>query len=254
MSYTMLKDIWYKNISSQNSNSDFWFPGRWIGGVSAVLAPVLFLTGMLLRVQFHFFFPQQLEAFRDHPVLMTTAYNFFVVGNLLLWPAVITLATMIGKKRRALALWGGTFVMLGLFARAFQAGISHLAFQLVEIQGLDEATKTVANSYGAYNFISSFNGTIMFGWFLLAIGSYLSGTLGLFRSIALGLMGALMVGVLKGTSLYSIIAATGLCFAFIPFGFKVLMDGPKPKLQAVVTWTMIVIGSICVLYFFGQAG
>jgi len=34
------------------------------------------------------------------------------------------------------------------------------------------------------------------GWIALAIGSYLSGTLGLLRSIRLGLMSALMIGVL----------------------------------------------------------
>ena len=97
---------------------------------------------------------------------------------------------------------GGIFVILGLFARTFQGGINHLAFQLVNIQGLEPATKTIAESYGAFNIIATLNGTIMFGWLILAIGSYLSGTLGLFRSIALALMAALMSGVLKGTSLF----------------------------------------------------
>lgn len=32
-------------------------PGRWVGGVAMVIAPVLLLVGVLLRVQFHFFFP-----------------------------------------------------------------------------------------------------------------------------------------------------------------------------------------------------
>ena len=43
------------------------FPGRWIGGVCLILGPVLMLTGALLRIQFHFFAPQQLEAFAAHP-------------------------------------------------------------------------------------------------------------------------------------------------------------------------------------------
>ncbi|HXE61953.1 MAG TPA: hypothetical protein VN519_00340 [Bryobacteraceae bacterium] len=38
------------------------FPDRWVGGVSMVLAPALLLTGVLLRIRFHFFFPQQLQA------------------------------------------------------------------------------------------------------------------------------------------------------------------------------------------------
>ncbi|MGW7546424.1 hypothetical protein ACWGKQ_35750 [Streptomyces sp. NPDC054770] len=30
------------------------FPGRWVGGVSMVLGPLLMLTGALLRARFHF--------------------------------------------------------------------------------------------------------------------------------------------------------------------------------------------------------
>ncbi len=235
-------------------NEGFWFPGRWIGGLSMVIAPVLFLTGMLIRMEFHFFFPQQLKAFNDHPALIITSYNFFIVGNILLWPAIITLARLIGQTRSQLALWGGTFVLLGLFARTFQGGINHLAFQLVNIQGLEAATRTIAESYGAFNLIATLNGTIMFGWLILAIGAYLSGTLGWFRSIALALMAALMSGVLKGTSLFSIVAAFGLCAALVPLGINVLKDGPVPGIKVIVCRTFIVMVLIIVLYFLGQAG
>jgi len=243
-----------RNTENLIINEDFWFPGRWVGGISMILAPILFLIGLLLRMQYHFFFPQQLQAFRDHSTLITTSYNFFIVGNILLCPAIITLVRIIGKKRSQLALWGGMFVILGLFARTFQGGVNHLAFQLVNIQGLELATKTIADSYGAFNIISTLNGTIMFGWLILAIGTYLSGTLGLFRSIALGLMAALMSGVLKGTSFFSIIAATGLCIALVPLGFEMLKDGPKPGFKAVVSWALIIIALITLLYFLGQAG
>lgn len=83
----------------EENNKEFWFPGRWIGGTSMTLAPIVLLTGVLLRIQFHFFFPEQLSAFRDHPNLMITSYNFFVIGNILMWPAIITLARVVGKKR-----------------------------------------------------------------------------------------------------------------------------------------------------------
>jgi hypothetical protein len=125
---------------------------------------------------------------------------------------------------------------------------------LVNIQGLDTATSTIADSYGAFNIIATLNGTIMFGWFFLAVGSYLSGTLGLFRAIALGLMGALMSGVLKGTSVFSIVAASGLCIALVPLGFKVLNDGTRPGVKATIGWTLIVTVVIAILYFLGQAG
>src|SRR5205085_10289722 len=125
----------------------------------------------------------------------------------------------VGKSRAQLALWGGTFVMLGLFARTFQAGINHLAFQLVVIDGLDHATNTIATSYGAFNILATLNGTIMFGWIIMAAGAYLSRTFGLIRSIGLGLMGALMSGALKGTTIFAIVAAVGLCIAFVSLGF-----------------------------------
>ena len=249
-----LRNVLNVNTEHLRVVEDFWFPGRWIGGISMTLAPILLLVGMLLRIQYHFFFPQQLQAFRDHPTLIITAYNFFIVGNILLCPAIITLVRIIGKKRSQLALWGGMFVILGLFARTFQGGINHLAFQLVNTQGLELATKTIADSYGAFNIIATLNGTIMFGWFFLAVGSYLSGTLGLIRSIALGLMGALMSGVLKGTSVFSIVAAFGLCIALVPLGFKVLNDGPRPSFKATIGWTLIVIAVVAILYFLGQAG
>ncbi len=249
-----LRNILHRDTKSLNTNEDFWFPGRWIGGISMTIAPILFLTGMLLRIQYHFFFPEQLEAFKEHPNLITTSYNFFIVGNILLWPAIITLCRMVGKKKSELALWGGVFVILGLFARTFQGGINHLSFQLVHFQGLEVATKTIADSYGAFNIIATLNGTIMFGWLILAIGTYLSGTLGLVRSIALGLMAALMSGVLKGTSLFSVIAATGLCIALVPLGIKVLKDGPRPTAKSIAGWTSIIIVVIAILYFLGQAG
>jgi hypothetical protein len=235
-------------------NPDFWFPGRWIGGLSMVLAPIVLLVGVLLRIQFHFFFPQQLAAFKDHPTLLVTSYNFFVVGNILLWPAILTLARLVGQKRSQWALWGGSFIIFGLFARTFHGGVDHLAFQLVRVQGLESATKAVADAYGAFNIIATLNGTILFGWVILAIGAYLSGTLGLVRSIALGLMAVLMMGILKGSSWVSVMATASLCIAFVPLGIKVLTDGPATGYKATVQWSLIMIAVVCLLYFLGQAG
>ena len=65
----------------------------------------------------------------------------------------------------------------------------------------------------------------------MALGPYLSGTLGLVRSIAFGLMAGLMMGVLKWTTLYSVVAAAGLSIAFAPLGFMELRDGPMPNFK-----------------------
>jgi len=235
-------------------DTNFQFPGRWIGGVSLCIAPLIFLTGILLRIQFHFFFPQQLAAFNEHPALIVASYNCFVIGNILLYPAVITLANYIGKTKSQLALWGGCFVIFGLFARTFHAGVDHLAFQLVRVQGLQQTQKAVADAYGGFNIIATLNGTILFGWLLLAAGAYLSKIFGLFRSISLAAMSLLMIGVLKGSSWVSVIAATGLCIAFIPMGIRVLKDGSAPGFKKLITQVLLVIVIIAILYFLGQQG
>ncbi len=106
-----------------------------MGGASLVLGPLLLLTGVLLRLRFDFFFPAQLSAYGHHPGLMTASYSFVSAGWVLLWPGVVLLAAKIGERFRELALWGGALTVLGLFARAFHAGVDHLAFQLVAVQG-----------------------------------------------------------------------------------------------------------------------
>lgn len=243
-----------KKLPESMADKNFWFPGRWVGGISLCVAPVIFLTGILLRIQFHFFFPQQLLAFSNHSTLIVASYNCFVIGNILLWPAIITLATIIGRTKPQLALWGGCFVIFGLFARTFHAGIDHLAFQLVLVQGLDTAQKAVADAYGGFNIIATLNGTILTGWCILAAGAYLSGTLSLAPSIALAAMSLLMMGVLKGSSWVSVIAAAGLCVALVPLGIKVLRDGPIPAYKTIITRTILIIAVIAALYFLGQQG
>lgn len=235
-------------------NQDFWFPGKYVGGISAIVSPIFLLTGVLLRLKFHYFFPQQLVGFQDSPRLMVTSYNFFLIGNIFLWPAIITLAREIGKKKPLLALWGGSFVIFGLFARTFHGGVDHLAFQLVSIQGLDSATKFISDSYGAFNLIATLNGAILAGWIILALGAYLSGTLGVLQSVALSLMSGLMLGVLKGSSWMSVVAITGLGVALVPLGVRILKTGPGPTAKNVIIWSTVTIVVVAILYFLGLQG
>lgn len=241
-------------VEKHQSDVAACFPGRWIGGVSMVVAPLLVLVGILLRFQFHFFFPQQLAAFQEHPNLMTTAYNCFLAGIIALWPAIASLAALIGESRPGWALWGATFAMFGLFARTFHAGADHMAFQMVRVLDLPAATRIVGASYGAFHVVASLNGAILFGWIILAVGAYLSGTLGLLRSVALGLMSALMMGVLKGSSLTSVVAAGGLCVALVPLGIKILRMPPRPSLRKVLGWTSLAVGLLAALFFLGEQG
>lgn len=235
-------------------NKDFWFPGKWIGGCSLLLAPLLLLAGVLLRLNFHFFFPEQLEAYEAHPLLMTWSYQLFLAGNIVLWPGILTLVRQVGLSKANWARWGGIMVVFGLFARTFHAGVDHLAFQLVRIHDLDLAGQTIAASYGAFHAASLLTLFILLGWMILAIGAYLSGTMNLFQCTSLAMMSLLMIGVLKGSSWTSVVATAGLCIALVPFGIKVLTAGNPPATKNVVQAVVAVLALVALLYFFGQAG
>jgi hypothetical protein len=219
-----------------------------------VLAPLLMLTGVLLRIRFPFFFPQQLEAFARHPKLITVSYSCFLAGNILLWPAILTLARKIGVTRPRWAQWGASLSLFGLFGRTFHAGIDHLAFQLVRAEGPGPATTFVASSYGAFHVVSTLNGAILVGWIVLAVGAYRAGVLGLVRSITLGMMASLMLGVLKGTSPTSVLATAGLCIALVPLGITVLREPPAPSARTLLVRTVFAAAFLAALFWLGQRG
>jgi hypothetical protein len=236
------------------ASSRAWFPGRWVGGVTLILGPLTLLAGITLRLPFHFFFPQQLAAFATHPTRVAIAYGAVAAGTVLLWPAVATLGHLIGAARPGWALWGTTLTTLGLFARTFHAGADHMAFQLVRAEGVAPATRVVATSYGAFHVFHAASGAIMVGWLVLAVGAYKSGTLGLLRAAALGLMSTLMLGVLKGSSLMSVVATAGLCAALVPLGVRVLRDGPRPPRRVLVGWSLLVVALAAASVVFGELG
>lgn len=220
------------------------FPGRWVEGVSFVLSPLLLLAGVLLRVGYDGFFPSQLAAFAESPTLMTASYSAWTAGIVLAFPAVIGLSRRIWVTQPRWAVWGGMAVLLGLLARSFHAGVSHLAFQLVDVQGLTTAQQAVGDTYGAFHIFHPVNVATFLGWIVLAFGAWRSGTLGIVQSVGLGLMSALPLGVLKGTGPMSIVAAVGLCVAFLPYGIKVLKDGRAPKWWAIPLTVVIAAGLV----------
>ncbi|QYR23913.1 hypothetical protein KZ483_04680 [Paenibacillus sp. sptzw28] len=215
---------------------------------------MLLLLGVALRYPFDFFFPEQLAAFSEHPTLMTASYSIFAAGNILMWPAIITLAGRISGRRPGWALWGAAFTIFGLFARTFHAGIDHLAVQLVHEQSVELAASVIAGSYGAFHIFKTFNLCIMSGWVILAIGSYRAGALKLYQCVSLALMASLPLGVLKGSTLFSLIATVGLCIALIPLGIKVLAEGSRPSAVIVISRAVMTIVLIGLFFLFGQAG
>jgi hypothetical protein len=230
------------------------FPGRWIGGVALVAGPLLWLTGVLLRLPVHFFFPQQLAGYEQAPARMHAAYSCVLVGQMLVALGVMIAADVIGRTRPALATWGGLLVVLGLFARTFHAGADHLAFQLVAPLGLASATEVVGKTYGAAHVVAALNPAIMFGWPVLAFGAWKANVLPWWRALALASMAGLMMGVLKGSTWTSVACVSGLAVALVPLGVRVLRDGPRPRTAAVAAWAVGVPVLVGLAYALGRLG
>jgi hypothetical protein len=219
-----------------------------------IVAPLLLLTGMLLRARTPFFFPDQLQAVAQTPVTMAAAYSCVLAGYLTLWPGVLALAQLIGASHPRLASYGGIMVVFGLVGRIFHAGIDHLAFQVVRANGADAATSLVADSYGAFHVVATLSPVMMAGWIVLAVGAYRSGVLGLFRAVALSLMAGLMIGVLKGTGPSSIVAVGGLCVALVPLGVELLRTAPGVSGRMVLTRTAAGVLVAALLLMLGRLG
>jgi hypothetical protein len=210
-----------------------------MGGVCLILGPVLLLTGALLRIQFHFFAPQQLQAFEGHPNLVTAAYSTYSVGAVALGFGVLALVHRIAVWNRTWAFWGGALAVTGLFNRIFSAGVDHMAFQMVSVLGAEQAFAVVSETYRAFHVFRSANPAVMLGWPVLAIGAYRAGVLGPVRAAALSLMFMLPFGTLKGTEIRSI-AIVGLCAALVPLGLRILRDGPPLGRRATV-WVIVCV-------------
>jgi hypothetical protein len=232
----------------------FAFPGRWVAGVGMLAGPIIWLAGILLRLPFHFFFPAQLQAHQAHPSLIDASYACVGFGAIVTAFGIMGLATRVGRTHPVWAAWGGTLVILGLFARALHAGADRFAFTLVASQGVASATSAVASSYGAHNLFATLNPAIMFGWMVLAIGARRSRTLGVARAVALAAMAALMLGVLKGSSWVSVVAVSGLCLALVPAGVETLREAPRPAPGRAAAWISLVVVVAALFYILGGLG
>jgi hypothetical protein len=233
----------------------FTFPGPWLGGTSLIIGPCLLLTGTLMRLGVPFFFPYQLAEYHRQPALIGAAYAIFLAGVIALWPGIVAVATRIGETRPGWALWGGSLVMFGLFARTFHYGIDTFTFSLVDSAGLDSARQAVGAYYGHREWVvTSLSLSLVFGWIVLAIGSLLSRTLRLLPAIALALMSGLMVGVLKGSTWTSVVEVAGLVVAFVPLGVSFLRTADRPSSRtlwrAAPLLLLVIAGSIVL----GQLG
>ncbi|WP_327088973.1 hypothetical protein OIE66_42860 [Nonomuraea sp. NBC_01738] len=223
----------------------------YVEAAGLVLGPLLLLAGVLTRAGEDDFFPGQLAAYAAEPGRMVVSYSLFAAGVVFLWPAVGALARRIGESRPGWARWGLVLVVLGLFGRVFHAGVSHLAFQMVDALGLEAATSAVQKTYGAFHVFKAVNVFIMAGWVVLAIGAYLSRAMGVVRCVALALAAGLPLGVLKGSSdPVSLVAVGGLVVALLPLGVSILRESAAPRWWALALTVVLVP----VVFLLGMSG
>ncbi|MGW7483601.1 hypothetical protein ACWGH8_34030 [Nonomuraea muscovyensis] len=232
------------------------FPGRWIGGATLILGPVVMCAGYLLRYlsSTTTLTPQQQAwaetkpfaaygqflAYTSEPGLLTLSYAVFALGAVLLFPAFIALAQRVGSGP---AFWGATLLVAGLFARLYFTGADQTAFQLTESLGLDHAVNAVMKeyvdiSYGPWRVpvwasVGQYAGSL-----LLAIAAWRSGIFGTARALMLLLAGGTWMGVLKAASIPDVLVTALLCVALVPLGTQVLRERPpaptgRPK---VLSW------------------
>jgi hypothetical protein len=198
------------------------FPGTWVSAASLIISPILFLAGEVLRSGADYPFSDQLSFYSDHRGLMGISYGTSALSLMLMWPGVLAVAHLVGRTRPGWSVAGGTLAITGLLVNAFHEGMNLMAFRMVAELGTDTATGAVAASYADPYLVYPLVFVDNLGWIVLAIGAYLSRTLGWLRSLGLLIMCAHVSGLLKGVTAVGLLYDVGLCAAFIPLGISLL--------------------------------
>jgi hypothetical protein len=198
------------------------FPGTWICAGSLIISPVLLLLGEALRSGAGYPFPDQLSYYADHKGLMGISYGISALSLMLMWPGVIAVAHLVGHTRPGWSVAGGTLAITGLLVNTFHEGMNLMAFRMVDELGTDLAAGAVAGSYADPYLVYPLVFVDNLGWIVLALGAFLSRTMGWLRSLGLLIMSAHVSGLLKGATALGLVFDIGLCAAFIPLGISLL--------------------------------
>ena len=217
-----------------------------------VLGPLLWCVGLSLRTQAvtsarftpeevaryaaePFAVREQLAAYAANPALTVAGYATFLIGTILLIPAMAILAYLAAQRSPWLATAGGALVVFGLVARVYFAGVEQVAFQLVDAQGLDAAATMVLStyvdiSYGPWRVPV----TAVFGQYLgmplLAAGLYRAKIFGGVRTLILLWFATMWGGVLKAAGWWDVVAASALLIVFAALAVQLIRYGkPKPR-------------------------
>ena len=240
-------------VSPGRRDAGAWFPGRWIGATALLVAPVLWLTGMILRyaglrgagfdqsyltwlAQQPFAAPGQLAAYEQNRSVVVAGYSVLAAACTVGVIAFCALAKIVAERSPVLAQLGGAAVVMSLTARLYFAGVDLTAFRLVDSLGLEAATAFVVGSYSglsyglAYVPVAASAGALV-GGVLLAVAALRSGTLGVIRAVLLLGWAWTFLGVLKDSDGGTVIGAVGLCLVLIPIGLALLTrpDWSEPR-------------------------
>lgn len=231
---------------ADGDGSRYWFPGRLLGGIALVAAPLLLVAGELARIRFYFYYPYQLRAFDAHPQLMTVSYGLYAFGLLLLWPAFLTLTRLIGTRLPGWATWGGALAITGLFIRLFHEGVNYLSFQAVDHVGVATTLAFVEASYQHWYVFYPLVFTDNLAWVVLAIGAYRARRLGWLPALGVVALAAHSSGVLKGSDLALVFQDLALCAAFIPLGVALLRRTSLSRRAKIAG--MLTVATLLVIY------
>lgn len=208
------------------SEVDTGFPGRLVGGVCLVAAPILALVGTGLAVDLYSEAGGPFaSAMANHPMRGMAGVNLSVASIMLALFVVVVLARAITGTHPRLGRTGGVLTMLGLMGPMFFEGIfwgasriivqspSHIAVAATLINRANVVPASVDNISGPCLFA---------GFILLGLGAAKSGLLSRWRAAALALTCLLPFGFISGYMVISLVAFLGLAVAVVPLGVRVL--------------------------------
>jgi len=230
----------------------------WAAGL--ILGPLIWSAGLLLRVQAvsaaqftpaetarfsadGFAAREQLAAYAANPALTTAGYAAFLLGAVLLVPAVVVLACLAARRSPRLAAWGGLLVVFSLVARVYFAGVEQTAFEMVDSAGVDAAAATILGgytdvSYGPWRIpVTAASGQYI-GVPLLAAALYRAEIFGAGRVLILVWWATMWGGVLKAAGWGDVASGLLLSVVLATLAVRLLRDG-EPRLRrrrGVLSW------------------
>jgi hypothetical protein len=72
----------------------YWFPGRWVNGISLIVALPLWLAGTLVRLSFHFFFRSRSRRRPAIPRESSSPTSLIVAGIVVTAPCSATFVSL----------------------------------------------------------------------------------------------------------------------------------------------------------------